>query len=155
MPHPRSNADLTTWRPPSLDGWWITRAASLGGVRLPGEALPGLAMLLFNHTLYLGSDVGALDIDHSATPKTIDVLIIRGPNRWRFIPGIFRHQGNVLRICFDLSGSTRPADFLAPFGSRRLLVTYERAPLRDLQAATAETTAPAGGAGSPRSSPRT
>jgi uncharacterized protein (TIGR03067 family) len=136
----RSN--ITVWHPSSLDGWWIARAAILGGVRLPADALSGLSMLLFNRTLYLGSDVGTIDIDRGVHPAAIDVLIIRGPNRWRFIPGIFQMRGPVLRLCFDLSGDTRPARFLAASGSRCLLVTYERAPLPDLTPITAEITLP-------------
>ena len=88
-------------------------------------------MLLFKRTLYLGSDVGTIDIDRAASPATIDVLVIRGPNRWRFIPGIFQQRGRVLRICFDLSGVARPNTFDSPYGSRLFVVTYERAPLRD------------------------
>lgn len=116
---------------PFLDGWWIARAATLGGVRLPFEALPGLAMLLFDRTLYLGSDVGTLDIDCGSTPAALDILVVRGPNRWRFIPGIFQQRGNVLQLCLDLSGAARPPAFAAPFGSRLLLVTYVRAPIKD------------------------
>ena len=123
----RSNLNLTSWRP-SRNGWWFARAAALGGVRLPPDTLRGLTMLLFNRTLYLGADAGILDIDHREHPARIDILIVRGPNRWRFIPGIFQH-GSELRLCLDLSGATRPSAFATPFGSRLFLVTYERAPL--------------------------
>jgi uncharacterized protein (TIGR03067 family) len=120
-------------RSQSFDGWWQARAANLGGVRLPDDVLPGLAMLMFNRTLYLGNDVCALDIDARVIPSTVDLLIVRGPNRWRFIPGIFQVSGRRLRLCLDLSGQQRPEAFVVPFGSRFLLLDYERAPGPDVE----------------------
>ena len=138
MSHFATNGHRVSRCRPSLDGWWIARAASLGGVRLPADVLPGLAMLLFNHTLYLGSDVATVDVDRGVSPATIDLLITRGPNRWRFIQGIFEHHGSALRLCLDLSGAGRPAAFQAPFGSRLFVVTYERAPFRTIEPVTAD-----------------
>lgn len=123
---------------PSLDGWWIARAASLAGVRLPADVLPGLAMLLFNRTLYLGSDIATVDVNGGLSPATIDLLITRGPNLWRFIQGIFEHHGSALRLCLDVSGGGRPATFEAPVGSRLLVVTYERAPFQTIEPITAD-----------------
>jgi uncharacterized protein (TIGR03067 family) len=116
---------------PTLDGWWLARSASLGGVRLTADVLPALTMLLFDRTLYLGNDIGRLDIDRGTDPPSLDILITRGPNRWRFIPGIFKQQGRRLQLCVDLSGVTRPADFMAPLGSRLLSVTNDCAPVDD------------------------
>lgn len=137
MPYSATQDRLGGWRAPSLNGWWIARAASLGGVRLPSDVLPGLAILLFNRTLYLGSDSGIIDLDYGVRPAAMDLLITRGPNRWRFIPAVFQHHDHVLHLCLDLSGSSRPAAFESPFGSRILVVEYARAPLRDLQPGTA------------------
>ena len=123
---------------PALDGWWLARTASLGGVRLTADVLPALTMLLFDRTLYLGNDVGRIDIDRGTDPPTLDILITRGPNRWRFIPGIFKQQGRTLQLCLDLSGVTRPANFTAPFGSRLLSVTYDCAPVGDTRSDCAD-----------------
>jgi uncharacterized protein (TIGR03067 family) len=127
MPDLASTANLSQWHR-SLDGWWIAHAAMLCGVRLPPDALPGLALLLVNQTLYFGSDIGTIDVDRDLTPATIDILITRGPNRWRFIPGILQQHDKRLRLCLDLSGANRPATFRSLPGSRVLLVTYERPP---------------------------
>jgi len=112
-----------------LDGWWMAQEACLGGVRLVPEVLPDLTLLLFNGAYFFGEDQGTVDINHHATPATMDVLILRGPNRWRFIPAVFEHTGRVLRICYDLGGGERPPDLTAPAGTRRLSVTYHRAPV--------------------------
>ena len=115
----------------TLNGWWIARVAWLGGVHLPSDVLPALGIVLFKRTFYLGNDIGTFDVDRTLMPATIDVLITRGPNRWRFIPGIFQQHNRVLRLCLELSGVSRPPDFRSPSGSRLLLVTYERAPARE------------------------
>jgi uncharacterized protein (TIGR03067 family) len=122
----------------SLDGWWLACSAVLGGVTLPPDALPGLAMVLSNRTLFLGSDIATIDIDRQVAPHSIDVLVVRGPNRWRFVPGIFRHVGSVLHMCLDLAGERRPSAFSAAFGSRHLVVEYRRAPLHESGPVAAE-----------------
>jgi len=135
MAHTDLAATRDRWQARSLNGWWIARSADLGGIPLPQEALPGLTLLLLNRTLYLGDDTGAVDVDHQSDPPTIDVLIIRGPNRWRFIEGIFRRAGSTLTLCADPSGGLRPAAFKARPGSRELLVTYDRALVTDFEKA--------------------
>jgi uncharacterized protein (TIGR03067 family) len=128
MSHSDRRQERSGWNLRSLDGWWIADTAALGGIPLPKEALPGLSLLLCNRTLYLGDDVGTVDADHQADPPTIDVLIVKGPNRWRFIEGIYRRAGSTLTLCLDLSGTVRPTAFKARSGSRELLVSYGRAP---------------------------
>lgn len=115
--------------PRPLNGWWIARTAELGGMLLPDEALPGLLLLLFDSTLCFGDDVGTMFIDQHADPATVDVLIVRGPNRWRFMEGIFRRVGPRLTLCIELAGGPRPAAFATTPGGRQLLVTYDRVPL--------------------------
>ena len=100
----------------------------LGGVRLPHEALDDLTLLLHDGMFELGVDGGTVAIDWHASPWTMDVHVVLGPNRGRFIPAIFECRGATLRICFDLSGSQRPGTFAAPAGTRRFLATYQRPP---------------------------
>jgi hypothetical protein len=133
MAHTNLAATPDRWPDRSLNGWWIARSAALGGISLPHDALPGLSLLLLNRTLYLGDDVGAIDVDHQTDPPNIDVLIIKGPNRWRFLEGIFRRAGSTLTLCLDLSGGVRPPAFEARPGSRDLLVSYECALVTDFE----------------------
>lgn len=96
-------------------------------------------MRLFNRTLYLGSDVAAIDLDFDRSPAEIDLLVVRGPNKWRFIPGVFTLREHVLRICLDLSSTARPVTLRPPPGSRHLFVTYERAPCQGTRAVSSDT----------------
>ena len=124
---PDARAQAAGWRA-SLNGWWEADTATLGGLRLPGEALPGLALWLFDQTICLGRDVGTLELHHDRGGTAIDILVTRGPNRWRFIPGLLQQRPPRLRLCLDLSGRQRPLTFDSLPGSRVLLVEYLRAP---------------------------
>jgi uncharacterized protein (TIGR03067 family) len=49
-----------------------------------------------------------------------------GPNKGKTFPSIFELQGDVLRVCYDLSGKQRPLDFKTVLSTQLYLVTYHR-----------------------------
>lgn len=49
-----------------------------------------------------------------------------GPNIGKTIPAIYEFNGDTLRICYDLSGQRRPAEFQSITGTRLYLVTHRR-----------------------------
>jgi uncharacterized protein (TIGR03067 family) len=110
-----------------LNGWWVVTEAHLGGIRLPADAFAGLTLYVRNGGFVLGSDEGTITLNRDVSPAAMDVVATRGPNKGRFVPAIFEHAGDMLRICYDLSGAERPPDFRAPVGTRRFLATYRRA----------------------------
>jgi uncharacterized protein (TIGR03067 family) len=110
-----------------LDGRWLVTAGQLGGVRLPDNAFDDLTLTLRNGRFELGQDWGRVGLDCCVTPAALDVLIIDGPNRGRFVPAIVERAGGMLRVCYDLGGTQRPATFRAPAGTRFFLATYRRA----------------------------
>jgi uncharacterized protein (TIGR03067 family) len=110
-----------------LDGTWLVMAGKLGGVRLPDNAFDDLTLTLRNGRFELGQDRGRIGLDCRVAPAALDVLIIDGPNRGRFVPAIVERAGPVLHVCYDLGGTQRPAAFQAPAGTRYFLTTYRRA----------------------------
>lgn len=110
-----------------LDGTWLVMAGQLGGVRLPDNAFDDLTLTLRNGRFELGQDCGRIGLDCRVAPAALDVLIIDGPNRGRFVPAIVERAGTVLRVCYDLGGTERPAAFRAPAGTRYFLAIYRRA----------------------------
>jgi uncharacterized protein (TIGR03067 family) len=110
-----------------LDGTWLVTAGQLGGVRLPDNAFGELTLTLRNGRFELGQDCGRVGLDCGVTPAALDVLIIDGPNRGRFVPAIVERAGGMLRVCYDLGGTQRPTTFRAPAGTRYFLATYRRA----------------------------
>jgi len=113
-------------KPPDIDGWWVAICGELGGIPLPLEALPDLALRLQNGTFRFGTDEGWTVMNHHACPRTLDIVPARGPHRGRVVPGIVSVSGSSMRICCDLSGRCRPEEFTSPAGTRRFLASYQR-----------------------------
>jgi uncharacterized protein (TIGR03067 family) len=111
---------------PEIDGWWVATAGKLGGVRLPKEALIDLPLRLQNGTFRFGTDEGRTVINRHVQPHALDIIPTRGPHRGRVVPAIIDVTGSALRICCDLSGTSRPDEFTAPRGTRRFLARYRR-----------------------------
>ena len=110
----------------ALNGCWNAIEACLGGVRLPDDALPHLALRIANTAINFGGEEGIVSVDDTLSPAALDIVATHGRNRGRLVPAIFERAGGMLRICCDLSGTSRPRRFTAPAGSRLLLVTYRR-----------------------------
>src|SRR5688500_6373198 len=111
-----------------LNGTWLVMDGQIGGVRLTDNAFDELTLTLRNGRFELGQDRGRIAFDREAAPAALDVLIDAGPNRGRYVPAIVERVGPLLRICFDLSGTERPATFRAPAGTRNFLATFRSAP---------------------------
>ncbi len=71
-------------------------------------------------------DKGTYAIDSSTQPKGMTITGTEGPNKGRIFPPIYELEGERLRICYDLSGKHRPAEFKTTVGTRLYLVTYVR-----------------------------
>ncbi|APV49874.1 hypothetical protein BWI17_09380 [Betaproteobacteria bacterium GR16-43] len=71
-------------------------------------------------------DSGRL-IFYASNPKAFDVLGEVGPAQGLAIPAIYRFlpDGN-MEICYDLSGTTRPTDFVTHPGTKLFRVVYKR-----------------------------
>jgi len=108
-----------------IQGTWLPETAELGG--RPFKT---------NFTLKLDAgkyevaaenlDKGTYAIDPAAKPRTIDITGVEGPNAGRKIPGIYELDGDTLRLCYGMAGSTRPTEFKSAAGTRLFLVTYKR-----------------------------
>jgi uncharacterized protein (TIGR03067 family) len=111
----------------ALNGTWLITAARLGGVRLPADAFEALTLTFSNDWVQLGPDCGVIKLDRTAAPNALDLLFVGGPNSGRFVPAIVECEGGVLRICCDLAGAHRPAEFRAAEGTRFFSAVYRRA----------------------------
>ena len=81
------------------------------------------------YTVMVGDvvDKGTTKRDASKTPKTIDIVGTEGPNKGKTILGIYELNGDTLRVCYDLSGKGRPAEFKTTNEPLHLLLVYQRA----------------------------
>ena len=117
--------------PKAVQGVWKPLKAELGGQPMTEDVLKMITLKLQDgrYIVSVGGqlDKGTCTIDSSTQPKGMTITGTEGPNQGKTFPAIFELEGNTLRICYDLSGKRRPAEFKSLAGTRLYLVTYLRA----------------------------
>jgi len=113
-----------------IDGTWLPATAELGGEPFPEEIRKTIKLVVADGTysVTVGDkpDKGVLKLDPSQKPMTLDISGTEGPNKGKSIPAIYELSDDTLRICYDLSGTTRPTEFKTAKGTQQFLVTYKR-----------------------------
>ena len=115
----------------TLQGTWLPATAELGGQKFPDEVRKSIKLVLKNdqYTVTVGTegnDRGTVKVNSSAKPKTMDITGTDGPNKGKTFLCIYELTGDTLKVCYDLSGKARPADFSTKPGTQLYLVTYQR-----------------------------
>ena len=115
----------------AIEGSWKPVQAELGGQAMP-EAIVKTISLRLDHGRYYvtvaGSpDNGTYTLDAATQPSGMTVTGTDGPNKGKTFPCIYELKGDTLRVCYDLSGAKRPAEFKTNLGTQLYLVTYKRA----------------------------
>jgi uncharacterized protein (TIGR03067 family) len=114
----------------AIQGTWQASTAELGGQKYPDQIVKTIKLLvqgdIYLVTVGTQRDSGTLKLDVKAKPKAIDITGTEGPNKGKLIPAIYEMNGDILRICYDLSGNSRPASFKTEAGTQLFLVTYQR-----------------------------
>ncbi len=113
-----------------MEGTWLPTAAELGGQKFPDEVRKSIKLVIRDgkYTVTVGpqTDQGTVKLDPSAKPKAMDIVGTDGPNKGKTFPAIYELSGDTLRICYDLSGKSRPTEFATKPGTSLFLVTYQR-----------------------------
>jgi uncharacterized protein (TIGR03067 family) len=123
-----------------LDGTWLPIEAQLGSNKLPDEFLQSVRLVLKSgeYSSHVGDvvDRGKLNVDITATPKTMDIVGTDGPNQGKTIPAIYEFKDGKLRVCYSIGADPRPTEFSTAGGEKYFLATYRREskldPLRKL-----------------------
>jgi uncharacterized protein (TIGR03067 family) len=115
----------------AVQGVWKPLKAELGGQPMTEDVLKTITLRLQDdrYVVSVGGqlDKGTCTIDSSTKPHSMTITGTDGPNQGKTFPAIFELEGDTLRICYDLSGKRRPAEFKSLAGTRLYLVTYHRA----------------------------
>ena len=84
---------------------------------------------MIKYTVEIGDnkDEGTVKRDPSKSPKTMDITGTNGPNKGKTFLVIYELKGEELRVCYDLSGKSRPTEFATKPDTMLFLVTYRRA----------------------------
>jgi uncharacterized protein (TIGR03067 family) len=114
----------------AIQGKWLASEAELAGQKYPDNIVKSMTLVIKDNTYLVtvgqAPDRGTLTVAPSAKPKTMDISGTEGPNKGKTILAIYEQTGDMLRICYDLSGKTRPAAFKTEAGSQLFLVLYRR-----------------------------
>ena len=114
-----------------MNGTWKPIAAELAGKAWPKEVVDSIKLTVDNdkYTVQVGeeSDEGEVKRDSSKLPCTLDITGTKGPNKGKTFLAIYELKGDELRVCYDLSGKSRPTEFATKPATPLFLVTYRRA----------------------------
>lgn len=113
-----------------LDGTWLPVEAELAGKQFPYEVRKSMKLVIKEgqYTVTVGKmlDKGTVKVNTTAKRRAMDIMGTDGPNKGKMIPAIYEHDGDTLKICYDLSGKKRPTEFKTEAGTQLFLVTYKR-----------------------------
>jgi uncharacterized protein (TIGR03067 family) len=114
-----------------MNGTWKPVSAELAGEPWAQKVLDIMKLDIKdeNYTVHVGdqSDEGTVKRDSSKSPKTMDIKGTKGPNEGKTFLAIYELKGDELRVCYDLSGKSRPLEFATKAETQLFLVRYRRA----------------------------
>ena len=114
----------------SVQGNWKPVQAELAGQPMPDAVLKSIRLKLDKgkYEVFVGTepDRGTYTLEAATQPRGMTITGTEGPNRGKTFPAIYELKGDTLRICYDLSGAKRPAEFKSVAGTKLYLVTYQR-----------------------------
>ncbi len=94
-----------------MDGVWQGKSAEMAGKKLPEPALKEIKLEMKDGAYTVGNDHGTVKVDPSKSPKTMDIKGVEGPNKGKTFLCIYELDGDKLKVCYDLSGKSRPKKF--------------------------------------------
>lgn len=113
-----------------LEGTWQLVEAELGGTKLPQPSGKSLRLVLKGDRYELqgaeSPDEGTVKLFSDQTPKAMDIIGDKGPNKGKTFPAIYELKGDTLRICYNLGGPDRPTAFATKKGTQLFLAKYRK-----------------------------
>jgi uncharacterized protein (TIGR03067 family) len=115
----------------AVAGAWRAEKAEQSGADVTG-VLKAYTLTLDGGTYTLDDngirDKGTIKLDGTKSPKTMDITGGEGsPFKGKTFPCIYEVKDGKLTVCYGMDFQTRPTEFKADKGSKRMLVVYVRA----------------------------
>ena len=112
-----------------MSGTWVPVTAELGGKKY--EFVKDFRLQVDGDRFVAKGgtqrDVGKL-MFFGGEPRGVDVVGEEGPNTGQRLPAIYRFAANGdMEICYDLSRTARPAEFVSRPDTRLFRITYRKA----------------------------
>ena len=115
----------------ALEGDWRFVSLEIDGAAMPAESMTHARLLIDGDRFRMESPEatyeGIFTIDVEATPPTIDIEFVEGPDAGNWSYGLFELAGDQLTFCLSLGGATRPQAFATSQGSGHALERLRRA----------------------------
>jgi uncharacterized protein (TIGR03067 family) len=121
----------------TIQGRWKLVSIERGGKPIASRTEPNDKMTLViegDRYDWTSGDVpmeGTYTLDPNKTLKEIDVTPIGGPNRGRTLKGIYKIEGDTLKVCLAGPGEERATEFESKEGSRHSFYIMRRVKERD------------------------
>jgi len=112
-----------------LQGTWVAVKAELSGIPIVELGTITLTIENENYVVSVNGkvDQGTCKIDAAARPGKMTITGGKeGPNAGKTFLAIYELQGDMLRVCYDLSGKKAPEEFATRQGTPLYLVSYKR-----------------------------
>jgi uncharacterized protein (TIGR03067 family) len=116
--------------PDRNQGTWQMVTAEIAGQKMP-DAFAKSTRLVVQGDKYTvtvtneHTDQGTVKLNASANPRQMDITGTDGPNKGKTFKAIYERHGDSLRVCYDLSGKSRPTEFKTRPGTPLFLANYK------------------------------
>ena len=114
-----------------LQGTWKIVSLEMGGQQMPASALTDATITVKGKTFItsgMGATYeGAVELDPTRNPKTLDLLFNSGPEQGNKSLGIYELDPDTWRICLTTTRAERPRKFATEAGSGNALEILKRA----------------------------
>jgi uncharacterized protein (TIGR03067 family) len=117
----------------AFKGIWRVTSKEVDGKKLSEEEIKGVIATWDGSgrcSVRRGDTVigaGAVKLDATKKPKTIDVAFTEGEFKGKTALGVYEIKNDVFRVCVARPGGERPAEFSARVGSGCILIVFRRA----------------------------
>jgi uncharacterized protein (TIGR03067 family) len=114
----------------TLEGEWRFESLEIDGAPVPAAMLSASRLFIDGDRFRTESPEatyeGLFTIDVEAEPARIDIEFVEGPEAGNWSYGIYRLDGDDLRLCLGLTGAPRPQRFATAPGSGHALERLKR-----------------------------
>jgi uncharacterized protein (TIGR03067 family) len=114
----------------AVQGVWAATSAELAGQDLPAEVIKNWRLTLGDGKyVFKGAeqpDEGTVKVHPDKKPKEMEITGTNGPNKGKTFLCIYELTGDKMKVCYDLSGKSRPTEFKTKPETQLFLATYLR-----------------------------
>lgn len=109
-----------------IEGTWLMVSLEMGGQQMADEALKDRTLVLKDGRYTFQDNHGTYKINPAQKPKALDFAVTKGPYQGKTILAIYQLTADTFRLCYDLDGEARPAEFKTAPDKTYFLVSYKR-----------------------------